>query len=116
MSQKSEDGILMKMKKKVDFELLAEEYILIREAEVSKYTVNSIRHTLSHFFVSLNGEATEKSLKLETLQFLSSKNNEHYNKQLQEICGFFQYCANEEYLDINLCAGIKCKSHTNRIV
>lgn len=104
------------MGKTVDFELLAEEYILIREAEVSKYTVNSIRRTLSHFFASFEGEVTEKGLKLKALQFLSGKNNEHYNKQLQAIRGFFQYCESEGYLDSNPCVSIKYKSHTNRIV
>lgn len=116
MFKKNEDGVIMKLKRTVDFELLAEEYILIREAEVSKYTVNSIRHTLSHFLASFDGEITEKGLKLKTLQFLSGKNNEHYNKQLQAIRGFFQYCASEGYLDGNPCTAIKYKSHTTRII
>lgn len=106
----------MKIKKVADFELLAEEYVLIREAEVSKYTVNSIRHTLRHFLASFDGEITEKSLKLKALQFLSGKNNEHYNKQLQAIRGFLQYCVSEGYLDENPCAVIKYKPHSGRIV
>jgi len=35
MSKRNEDGVIMKLKRTVDFELLAEEYILIRESEVS---------------------------------------------------------------------------------
>ncbi len=116
MSKKGEDGILMKVKRTVDFELLAEEYILIREAEVSKYTVNSIRRTLNHFLTSFDDAVTEKSLKLKALQFLSGKNNEHYNKQLQALRGFLQYCVSEGYLEANPCAAIKYKPHTNRIV
>lgn len=116
MSKKGKDGILMKMKKAVDFELLAEEYILIREAEVSSYTVNSIRRTLSQFLSGFDEDITEKGLKLKALQFLNGKNNEHYNKQLQAIRGFFQYCESEGYLDSNPCVTIKYKSHTNRII
>lgn len=116
MFKRNEDGVIMKLKRTVDFKLLAEEYILIREAEVSKYTVNSIRNTLRHFFASFDGEISEKGLKLKALQFLSGKNNEHYNKQLQAIRGFFQYCVGEGYLDSNPCAAMKYKQHTSRII
>ena len=39
MFKKKNDAILFKVKQEFDFEILAEEFILIREAEVSKYTV-----------------------------------------------------------------------------
>ena len=116
MFKKKSDVVLFKVKQEFHFEILAEEFILIREAEVSKYTVGSIRNALKQFFVFCDGSVEEKGLKLKVLQFLSGKGNEYYNKQLQAIKGFFQYCMEEGYLINNPCIAIKYKAHTSRIV
>ena len=116
MFKKKSEVILFKVKQEFDFEILAEEFILIREAEVSKYTVGSIRNTLKLFLAFCNGSVEEKGLKLKVLQFLAGKGNEYYNKQLQATKGFFQYCMEEGYLINNPCAVIKYKPHTSRIV
>lgn len=116
MFKKKSDVVLFKVKQEFNFEMLAEEFILIREAEVSKYTVGSIRNALKQFFAYCDGSVEEKGLKLKVLQFLAGKGNEYYNKQLQAIKGFFQYCMDEGYLVSNPCAVIKYKPHTSRII
>lgn len=116
MSNKKNDAILFKVDQDFNFEILAEEFILIREAEVSKYTVSSIRNTLKQFFVFCDGSVEEKELKLKVLQFLAGKGNEYYNKQLQALKGFFQYCIEEGQLRSNPCDAIKYKPHTSRII
>lgn len=116
MFKKGNDAILFKVKKEFDFEILAEEFILIRQAEVSKYTVDSIKHTLKQFLAFCDGLVEEKGLKLKVLQFLAGKGNEYYNKQLQALKAFFEYCIEEGYLSSSPCTVMKYKPHTSRII
>lgn len=116
MFKRGNDKVLLQVNKEFDFEILAEEFILLREAEVSIYTVNSIRNTLKQFYAFIGGSVEEKGLKLKVLQFLAGKGNEYYNKQLQAVKGFFQYCVEAGYLQSNPCLQIKYKAHTSRIV
>lgn len=116
MSKKKNNAILFKVQQEFNYEILAEEFILIRESEVSKYTVGSIRNALKQFFAFCDGLVEEKGLKLKVLQFLAGKGNEYYNKQLQALKAFFQYCMDEEQLSSNPCITIKYKPHTSRIV
>lgn len=116
MFKKKSEAILFKVKQEFNFEILAEEFILIREAEVSKYTVSSIKNTLKQFLAFCDGSVEEKGLKLKVLQFLAGKGNEHYNKQLQALKGFFKYCSEEGHLSSNPCDVMKYKPHTSRII
>ncbi|WP_346356284.1 site-specific integrase [Azotosporobacter soli] len=116
MFKKKNEDVLFKVKQEFDFALLAEEFILMREAEVSKFTVGSIRNTLKQFLAFCDGTVAEKGLKLKVLQFLAGKGNEHYNKQLQAIRGFFRYCVEEGQLSDDPCISVKYKPHTSRIV
>ena len=106
----------MEFLQEFDFEILAEEFIIIRQAEVSKYIVSSIKHTLKQFLAFCDGSVEEKVLKLKVLQFLAGKGNEYYNKQLQALKAFFEYCIEEGYLSSNPCTVMKYKAHTNRII
>ena len=85
MAKRNEDQLLYKVQQNFDCELVAAEFILVRQEEVSKYTIGAIRNALKQFFVHCNGSVEEQGLKLKVLQFLNGKGNEYYNKQLQAL-------------------------------
>lgn len=116
MPKKRNETVLFKVNQKFDCELVAAEFILVRQAEVSKYTVNSIRHTLKHFFIHCNGSIEEQGLKLKVMQFLLGRGNSYHNKLLLALKQYFQYCVDEGYLKNNPCSSIKFKPHTSHIV
>lgn len=116
------DDTTTKLPNNIDLSLIAEEYCQIREQELSKYSVRHLRYSLRVYFEEFqtepdgNTEIDIKKLKQRVRKFLSGKGNEYYNKQLQDLRGFYKFCVDEEYLESNPCEGFKYKAHTQRIV
>ena len=122
IGRKKKDDICSKLPQSLDLSLIAEEYCQIRDQELSKYSASHLRYALRVYFEEFqtapngNAEIDIKKLKFRVRKFLNGKGNEYYNKQLQALKGFYQYCSDEGYLEGNPCDGVKYKPHTQRIV
>ncbi|SDF06501.1 Tyrosine recombinase XerC [Sporomusa acidovorans DSM 3132] len=97
---------------------LALEFTYYKEAQqVTSMTITSFKHTLNHFFAEYKGNIQDaKKLQRAVLMFLGGKSNEYYNKQLQALRQFFEYCIGEGVIQENPCNGLKYKRHSVRMV
>lgn len=99
------------------FSLMAEFIEYKRSYGVTEFTIRSIRSALNNFFAEYKGSIKDyKKLRRGVMLFLTDKSNEYYNKLLQALRQFFDYCIGERLLECNPCDGFKYKRHTNRIV
>jgi len=106
---------IIKIRDDLDLEYMKDEFILMRETEVGKHTIISIKSTLNGFLKEYP-DLLEQKLKLAVMKFLSGKSNEYFNKQLQALRSFFQYLVSEGHLIKDYTEGLKFKSHTVKIV
>ena len=99
------------------FSLVAD-FLLFKKAQgITNFTIRSYRSALRTFFAEYKGNITNsKKLKQAVYIFLSDKTNEYYNKLLQALRQFFDYCIGEGVLKLNPCYGLKYKQHSVRIV
>jgi site-specific recombinase XerD len=84
---------------------------------VTSFTIRSCRSALHTFLAQYKGNISDgKKLSLAVGIFLAGKSNEYYNKLLQALRQFFDYCISEGILKVNPCDGMRYKRHTTRIV
>lgn len=97
---------------------LVSEFLEVKKAQgVTAFTIRSSKSALNNFFAEYKGSITDgKKLKHAVCLFLADKTNEYYNKPLQALRQFFEYCIGENVLRTNPCDGLRYKKHTNRIV
>jgi site-specific recombinase XerD len=109
---------LVKISQEVDLNTLVEDYLVFKKAQgVTKYTITNHKSALKYFFQDFEGKISNtKYLKQGVYMFLSDKKNEYYNKILQTLRQFFDYCILENVIKQNPCDGLKYKSHTTRII
>jgi|GEM_PF-2742573 len=97
---------------------LMEEFIIMRQTQGgTKFTLSSIQSGLRNFLAEYKGNIKGvKKLKQAVHLFLADKKNGYYNKLLQALRQFFEYCIGEDILKENPCDGLKHKREGARIV
>ena len=96
---------------------LMEDYLIIKQSEVTHFTISSHRSALRNFLAEYKGNIKDvKKLKQGVTLFLIDKNSSYYNKLLQALRQFFDYCIGEGVLKENPCIGLKFKHSNVRIV
>lgn len=104
--------------KDVDHTILVREYLSYKKSQgVTEHTITNHKSGLKYFFDSYTGDIRDsKRLREAVGRFLNDRKNEYYNKLLQTLRQFFDYCIRESVIRTNPCEGFKYKSHTTRIV
>lgn len=97
---------------------LLEEFIIMRKAQgISNYTATSYRSALRNFFAEYKGSIKDsKKLKQAVYLYLSDKSSGYYNKLLQALRQYFEYCIGEGILTENPCNMLKYKRSGARII
>lgn len=97
---------------------LMEEFLLLKKAQgVTDFTISSFRSALRNFLAGYKGNIRDsRKLKQAAYLFLADKKSGYYNKLLQAIRQFFEYCIGEGIIKENPCEGLKYKRGGARIV
>ena len=97
---------------------LVEEYLEMKKAEgVTGFTLDIQKGILRRFFENVpDCNQDEKQWKREIQLHLADKKSAYFNKQLDALRQFFEYCKGEGIIEINPCEGISYKKATSRIV
>ncbi|KYZ75788.1 hypothetical protein AXX12_11345 [Anaerosporomusa subterranea] len=94
------------------------DFLNARKAQgITSFTLSSLRSALTQFFTAYKGNIrNDQKLNQAVTIFLSDKKAGYYNKLLQALRQFFDYCICEQILKRNPCEGIRFKRETARIV
>lgn len=97
---------------------LVTEFLILKKAQgVTAFTISSFRSNLMIFFTEYKGNIRDvKKLKHAIGVFLSGKKAGYYNKLLQSLKQFFDFCISERVIKENPCINLKFKRETARIV
>jgi site-specific recombinase XerD len=98
---------------------LAEDFLIMRRAQgITQFTISSHRSALRNFLADYKGNIKDvRKLRQAVYVFLADKpKSGYYNKLLQALRQFFEYCIGEGILHKNPCDGLKYKRESPRIV
>ena len=97
---------------------LMEDFLLLKKAQgVTDFTISSFRSALRNFFAEYQSSIkNSRKLKQAVYLFLADRKSGYYNKLLQGLRQYFDYCIGEGILKENPCAGLHCKRSGARIV
>lgn len=97
---------------------LVMDFLNLKKAQgVTNFTISSFKSCLNSFFTEYKGNIKDiKKLKYGIGIFLKDKKAGYYNKQLQSLRQFFDFCVSERILKENPCDCYKFKRETTRVV
>lgn len=97
---------------------IMEEFLLFKKAQgVTNFTISGFRSALRNFLADYKGNIKDsRKLKQAAHLFLADKKSGYYNKLLQALRQYFEYCIGEGVLKENPCDGLKYKRSGVRIV
>lgn len=99
------------------FSLVADFLNLKKAQGVTSFTHSSFKSNLNSFFTEYKGNIRDtKQLRLGIGIFLKDKKAGYYNKQLQSLRQFFDFCITERIIKENPCEGYKFKRESTRVI
>lgn len=109
---------LISIEKSIDPLRLMEEFLLYKKLKgISKYTMSSYKSAITNFLNGYKGNIQdEKKVKHSVEMFLLGRNNGYYNKLLQALRQYFDYCIGEGVIKSNPCESLRHKRESTRIV
>ena len=87
-----------------------------RLAGVTQFTLDNQKSTLNRFFRDCAGVDGQKQWEKAVCSYLLNKRNSYFNKELDTLRQFWDYCVEEQVISKNPCQGIHFRPHASRIV